>query len=413
MTHKGNKPLNVALYGMDERCYKTMIMFLQGPCKGAAVVVDALDADIDIIDADFATAKDIFDERRKNTPDRPIIAMSLEDLKLENTIFLKKPVSTEGMLAALEQSTALSRDENHSSPISHTIPTRVKAKPDKLKSTPEKKAASEVTAQSTVRDKNLKKPVDKEEQKKTAKHQTARQYNEGGFSAFIGILSDIDFDDREQALRASYDPKNYFQGYVKSAFKVANAKARVVQLNSSWKPLLIFPQTHEVWLDADEQQLRAFAGMFINNSSGTGMSLSPVDLNATQVKQSFDKFNSMDAFMWKLAIWTSKGRYPSGIDIERPVFLRRWPNFTRLIVTPHALRIAALLINEPRTLLNISDVLKIKPQYVFVFISSCYALGLVGQAVRRADQLIAPAEIKETKSGGLFRKILSKLRASK
>lgn len=403
---KSKKPLNVALHGMDARSCKTMEMFLQGPCKGAAVVVDALGADIDIIDADFATAKDIFDECRKNTPERPVIAMSLEELRLENTIYLKKPVTKDGMLEVLKQFRVLSKDGDHS-PVKHNKSVAVEAIQDKLK------VASEKTVQPTNHETNLKKPVDKDEQKKTAKHQPARQFNEGRFSALMGTLPDIDFDDRKQVLKASYKPKNYFQGYVKSAYKFANAKARIIQINSGWKPLLIFPQSQEVWLDADEQQLRAFAGLLINKSSGSRMSLTPVDLKTTQGKQSFKKFISMDAFMWELAIWTSKGRYPSAINIETLIYLKRWPDFTRLVVTPHALRIAALLIREPRTLLNIADVLKIKPQYVFVFISACYALGFVGPAVRQADQLIAPTEIKATKSSSLFRKILGKLRASK
>lgn len=86
---------------------------------------------------------------------------------------------------------------------------------------------------------------------------------------------------------------------------------------------------------------------------------------------------------------------------------------TRLVVTPHALRISALLIRGPRTMLNIAEVLDIKPQYVFVFVSACQALDFIGQAKRTDDQLVVPAEIKSTQSSGLFKKILNKLRATK
>ncbi len=408
MKHKAGKPLYVALFGMDERSCKTMAMFLQGPCKKAAEVVDAEQADVDIIDADFATAKDLFDERRNHDPRRPIIAMSLEDLTLDNTVFLKKPVSREGMLSALKQAELLCKAQPEKRTESDKFVPGVKTAEINDDSTPD------LTKQPYQGDKQTgKKRIDTDEQKKTSKHQSAYQYNEGGFSAFIGIVPDIDFDDREQVLKASFNPKSFFLGYVKSAVKVAHDKARVVQLNSSWKPLLIFPHSHEVWLDAEEAQLRAFAGMSINASSQNGMTLSPVDVQTVQVKQSFDKFHSIDAFIWRLAIWASKGRFPVGIDIERPVYLRRWPDFTRLTVTPHALRIAALLIRGPRSLVNIAEVLKINPQYVFVFFSACHSLGLAGQAIRQSDQLISPAKIKADKSSGLFKKILGKLRATK
>ncbi len=399
MKHKGKNPLKVALHGMSERQYKMMELFLQGPCKGAAVVVEVADADIDIIDADFATAKDIFDERQKNAPKRPVIGMSLEHIKLENIIFLKKPVTKEGMLAALDLGRELTEIDEQSQNYRETITSDKTTKP-----------IAEKTVPAAIQEK---KPVDTEEQQKTAKHKASLQFNEGGFSAFIGILPDIDFDNRQQMLAASYDPKKYFQGYVSSAFKVAAEKGRILQLNSSWKPLLIFPQTCEVWVDADDQQLRAFAGLIINRAAKNSLSLTAVNLKTTTVKQSLDRFNSMDALMWKLAIWTSKGRYPVTIDIDRPLYLKRWPDFTRLVITPHALRIAALLIKEPRTLLNTAEILKIKLQYVFVFISACHALGWVDQPDCQIGSLIVSTEIKTNKSSGLFRKILGKLRASK
>jgi hypothetical protein len=44
MTAKNQQPLQVSLQGMDGRAHKTMLMFLQGPCKGSAVVVDVQSA---------------------------------------------------------------------------------------------------------------------------------------------------------------------------------------------------------------------------------------------------------------------------------------------------------------------------------------------------------------------------------
>jgi hypothetical protein len=121
----------------------------------------------------------------------------------------------------------------------------------------------------------------------------------------------------------------------------------------------------------------------------------------------------MDAFLWKLACWASKGRYPKSIDINQPVYLKSWPNFTRLLVTPHALRISALLIQSPRTLTNVAQVLNIKPQYVFVFISAACALGLAGQVRREVDMLVQAPEIKPNKNKGLLSRILSTLRGKK
>ncbi len=403
MKDNQTKPLQAVLHGMDGRTYKTMVMYFQGPCKGVAVVVEDIDAEVDIIDTDFAAGQDALRKIQEKGIVRPVIVLSREDNKLENVIYVEKPIRLSNMLAAFEQAKTITEKKGLTkpSPLAHETPVASKdvvaANGDEANNAAAKKARE-----------------DSDERKKTAKHKTAMQLDESGFSSFIGIVPGIDFSDREQVLKASYSPKNYFQGYVLSAFKVSKEKNRMLQLNSTWKPLLIFPHSHEVWLDADDKQLRAFASLEMNKATGTKLTITAVDPATSGVGGKLDRFHDMDAFIWKLAIWTSKGRYPQAIDINRPVFIKHWPNFTRSLITPHALRITALLINGPRTMLNISEVLNVKPQYVFVFISAAYALGLVGQAERRADELFVPPPIEPVKkeSKGLLSKILGKLRTS-
>ena len=226
-------PLLVTLYGLNERSYKTMVLFLAGPCKGKAKVVESADAEIDILDADFPTAKYILDQCRESNPDRPIIVMSLENLRLEETIFLKKPVNATAMIAALKQVRKLLEVKQKNS------------------------ADIELPGQEVVG--NLVEDSKSTDQTNVAYRQVGRRYTEGGFSAFLGIIPDINFNDRAQVIRASYNPKNHFQGYVQSAFSVANAKDRVVKLNSSWKPLYILPKSQEVSLEVSDSQLRVFA----------------------------------------------------------------------------------------------------------------------------------------------------------
>lgn len=256
---------------------------------------------------------------------------------------------------------------------------------------------------------------DTDEIKKVSKHKTAQQLNENSFSSFLGMLTDVDFDDDAQLSESSYCPRDYYQGYVSATFKVAKTKGRVLQLNSSWKPLLIFPRRNEVWLDADDQQLRAFSSVELNKATGVKLGVSAANLELIDVKKKLERFYDMDAFIWKLAIWTSRGRYPEIIDVKRPVFLLRWPNFTRSIITPHALRMTALLVHEPKTMLSIAEGLQIKPQYVFAFVSGAYALGLVRQPMKTAEEeeemVVARPVVISPKKKGLLSRILSRLRS--
>ena len=212
-------------------------------------------------------------------------------------------------------------------------------------------------------------------------------------------------------MRASFSSKGYFLSYLQSALRIAREKKSVLQLNSSWKPLIIFPDSHDIWLDVDDKQLRAFSGITMNKWDGKGMSLSVIDPEKAGCQDKMECFHDMDAFIWKVALWTSKGRYPDIIDINKPIFLKNWPNFTRLLITPHALQISAMLTNKPTLLMDVVDGLEIKAEYAFVFISAAYALGLVGQIQESSKETtVSSVKKKKPKNKSLLGRLLGKLR---
>lgn len=414
MKRKSKKLLPVSLYGMDGRTHKTMLMFLQGPCGGVAEVVNEKEAEIDIIDADAIHAKDCLDQCLAREPLRPIIILSLEMVKIENTIYVKKPVKTETMLAAFKEASDILAGKNKKvvsskrsvepAPMEREVEKPEVSKPPPK---PKKQKVEELSSEKKVY-------VNALEQKKTQKHKAAMMINEQNFSSFIGIVPGIDFNDYAQWSNASYNPKQYYQGYVQSAVKVAFSKGQILKLNSGWKPLIILPHSHEAWLDADDKQLRAFASVTVNanqGNEGAAMTLSAVNPKEEVFSSELDKFHEINAFLWRLACWTSKGRYPVGFDLDSPIYLKQWPNFTRLLITPHAMRVSALLTSGPRTIKDVIYVLKVQPQYVFIFISAAYATGLLGQAKRQADKVVEPKvpAVKSVKKKGLLSRILKKL----
>jgi hypothetical protein len=241
--------------------------------------------------------------------------------------------------------------------------------------------------------------------------------DEIGFVDYVGAQSDIDPRDRNELKTAQYDFRRYFQGYLENACRKAVESNRVLQLNTGWKPVTIFPQTREVWVDADDQQFRSFCLVPIHSIADQGfadsdkgpISISPVydlDVAAEQFADS-SKLQRMESLIWKVALWTSAGRIPEGVDLFRPVYLRHWPNFPRLLVFPYALRIASLLSEHPRSLMNLSRALNIRQQYVFAFYSAARSIGLAGQAVRQVDNLFAPPDINVARGGGVLGKVLS------
>ena len=395
MKKAGSSPIKVALYGMDPRSYRTMELYLKGPCKGIAVVVNETEAEIDIIDADFATAGEILGQRRQQTPARPIILLALHPLKIENTYFVQKPVNAEQLTTVFKK-----------------IKTDI-AQTKKPKTTKQaKEASSEIIPPEPVVEmsKATEQPITDSNQQKSVKKRLFED-NEGGYAAFLGALPDIDFNDPEQLRMASFDSRAYLLSYVLSAYKVACHENRALRLNSIWKPLLIFPGSRQIWLDADDKQLRAFAGVEQTKLFASNISLVPIDAETEKEGKAPDRFQDMDVFIWKLTIWTSKGRFPVGLDLDHPVYLKHWPNFTRLLLTPDAMRIVALLSQGPRSPIEIVRALNVKPQYVFALISACHSLGILRKSQRKIDEIIAPEPPKHSKKQGLLSKILHKLRA--
>jgi hypothetical protein len=258
-----------------------------------------------------------------------------------------------------------------------------------------------------------------------SKHQAAMQeaensfntylgQNEKGFYDYIGAIDDVDLNDPLQIINAAYNPKNYFQGYFQIALASCQAKNQPIMLQSDWCPIALLPFTQEVWLDARDSELKAFAEIRLKHKAiATEITAIPIDPKMMNLGGTLDKFHSMDSFSWKLACWTSKGRYPEEINYKLPVYLKHWPNFTQFLITPHALRIAALLIKGPRTMVNVAETLNIKPQYVFVFISAACAVGLADQGRRLADNLVQPPEVAPSKSQGLLGHFAKKMRRNK
>ncbi|MEQ1529188.1 MAG: hypothetical protein ABL925_07720 [Methylococcales bacterium] len=395
MANSKNAPLKVALHAMDERSVKTMTLYLKGPCQGAAVVVDEAAADVDIFDGDSINAKKLLAERLATPSVKQVIVLSLQSVYLDDVVSVKKPVKAEDMLGALAEVKArLVRDRQLLTPTTTAI-------------------------EPAVADADLEKPamknytINTDERNKTSKHRTAMQLNEASFNVYIGNVPGLDVNDPAQFAKAGYRAKDYFQGLVQSAVNSCLEKNQNLQLQTNWRQLVLFAQHKEIWLDADDKQLRAFAHLKLGHAISSNTALSVFKSESSAISDAPEKFHSMEAFIWKLACWTSQGRYPDSIDINHPVCLKNWPNFTRLLITPHAMRIAALLIQEPRTMADLAKVLNIKPQYVFVFASAAHAIGLLGQVRREADELVEAADIKSSPKQGLLGRIISKLRGNK
>lgn len=103
-------------------------------------------------------------------------------------------------------------------------------------------------------------------------------------------------------------------------------------------------------------------------------------------------FNAED-LLWNLATWASRGRLPEGTNPHAGVRLRAWPNFSRIFVTPHALRIVAFWTANIASPVEVARRLAIPQRYVFSIYSSARFSGLLDASIAPVVQTdVATAE---------------------
>ncbi len=117
---------------------------------------------------------------------------------------------------------------------------------------------------------------------------------------------------------------------------------------------------------------------------------------------------SYEAFLWKVAIFTSQGCLPHGASARKATQLKQWPNLTRLYPVAGSMRIATLMVEQPNSLLVIAKVLKMPLARVFEFYSAASAIGIVDDLNGGAD-LSKQSFPQRHRDHTLFGRILKRL----
>ncbi|WP_232425447.1 hypothetical protein [Pseudofrankia inefficax] len=209
-----------------------------------------------------------------------------------------------------------------------------------------------------------------------------------------------------------YDPARFLQGLVATAWRRAEERGQAVHIQGPWPVIAVYPTSYAAVVYGGEGGLRPYAG---TEDLPTQATL--VFSRSPQYAVNHPDMVPLDVLLWKLALSASRGRLPLDASLDTPFALREWPNFTRLIVTPGAMSVAALWVRQPSTLRQTIDLLHLPPEDVFVFYSAAAAVDLVRPDLpsRPASLLAAappspPPAVVPTPRRPLLRKLFDKLR---
>lgn len=390
-------PIRIVVIGSNNQIRQLLEQIFREHAQSHYTVTEESLAEAGIVDMDGFGARELWKQYRLNHPSLPTIVLSLQPRQLENSIFVQKPVEIPALLQALENIGKQVRGNRDTlAPLAELF-----------KSELGQSAGETGTGEGHVA-----------EHLAHARHQT-------------GYLEDEvcephapwpNLKRAEQVAKLYYNPGDYLQGLLQQAVTLATQKENNIRLEIGEQLLVVSPHTGRIFYTGQENDWRTLAVKPLGTQNkGQGETLGDQAL-ARYLKAATPGLNYQDLerFLWKIAIWSAHGRLPGGVDLETPIILLHWPNFTRLMLTGHALRIAALWRRQPYSLLETARILNIHPCYVFSFFSAVHALGLAfpdrraqtrEKPVRDINAIASEAEEKPSHpKRNLFQRMMTHLR---
>jgi len=349
------EPLRLAVFGMGSNMFKTFEFAMQKMGEGLATIVNEDSAEAAVFNLDDPQAKAKLEKYRQHYPEHTAIVLSVNDPELADCIFVKKPFTVEGLLDAIRKIKRKSLDEksrkNASSMSAVGLPAVRKDKKEKDRLTP----VTPVIDFQTEKNKDRK---------------------------FCGIEEDVDLSNPEARKNIYYSLEESLQSRLDAAWQRARQNNNVVivsiKFEDDLETITLLPRINKVITALDDKKLSYLCTVpvyclelkLFRQSTEKSRELEEHALKS-------QRGESLESLFWKVALWTSRGRVPVGTDLNSPMVLRHWPNFTRLHITPGAFSIAALLNDKPMSLTFLISILSIPQRYVFAFYSSAQALDLI------------------------------------
>jgi hypothetical protein len=377
------RPVRIGTIGMDQRQRNTLILLFSKRCDNRYQLVEEASAEICLLDLDSFGGEQLWQEFRQRHPQQPLILVSLQEQSVSDphTLFVRKPIPVQNLIDTIERQCLLARPA-----CATTTITSEAENPAPLPLAP---------------------PTDTPGHTRPAAHRAASIMASASEQAFVGTAPDIDPHDPAQTAKIFYNPAHYLQGHLQQALNLAVRHNRNVAIEGPWPAMALLIDEHKIRVAAKERHLRSHCTL-----PDATLTVNLRQFDGSSKLDNDSQTYSLPTLFWKVALWASRGRLPEGTSLSQPIYLRHWPNFTRLDVTPFALAIAALWAEQPHSLIDTASRLQIPQRYVFAFYSAAKSLQLAGETRRAADTLIAPPEIVVSRQRGLFGRLLDRLRGN-
>ncbi len=403
--------LSVGVVGINERTLNMLELYFSRQCRGRYVLTGLNSAQVTIVDLDAVGGRKMLEEQMAAHPHRPVVAFTVRDTEIDGVQLLRKPIQLDELGKALD---FFHSEIDHTPVINDSYFKIPEPEPE-----PEPERQAEIEAE-------IGPPPEERATGSAAEMQRAAEidpevravaYTQQLAHNCCGSNEDVELTNPEARKGVFYHPENYLQGSFEKAMRLSNSSGKAVELRMRRaKTLLFLPQSGCVISDISDRLLRALCVQPMKSGSDfvvTQLSEGEEWLIGNTKGERFD----IDPLHWKVALWSSRGRVPAGTNLEGVVHLSNWPNFTRLMVIPEFMRMAAFWSQGEHSLRVTNETLGVAQRYVFSFYSACRTLNFASVEARKQlggrveSRAQKRPEITEQRS--MFGKILTHLRGGK
>lgn len=198
---------------------------------------------------------------------------------------------------------------------------------------------------------------------------------------FCGDKDDFFYLSSSEREKIEYDPGSSLHSWLGQAIEFSRESGRNIQLDGLKEKLLVLAGGRYVFTPMNIQVLQQACARSYGASE---LCMKSIDADL-MVNDTDPGVHGAEAFLWRASLLCSAGRLPHGQSFTDAVELDSWPNFPRLLTTPHAMQIASLWARQPVSILSTAQKLGIPIRYIVSFFSACKASGLVREAAGCVD----------------------------
>ncbi len=194
---------------------------------------------------------------------------------------------------------------------------------------------------------------------------------------YVGLNTDIDFNEEGELHTVQLNPSNYFFHYLGKGFELSLEKKKPACVKTVYGTFYVNAQDKLIFHDKTAEEIVNIHKIpFYKDTKVTTPKIKPGQLNHLH---QFD----YEPFVWFSSINASKGKIPENTNFNAPVKITAWPDLTKLVVFKHAIRIISLWSRGVYSLKHTARLLNIPQRYALTVYTAMHALGLITEVKKR------------------------------